>query len=192
MSAERLVSAVIEQAHRSADGASEARFSKLKRQPKSEIITKFDNVKSRISWIAERLQCLQQMWMRGDRAADIATALGCKVGAVNVARARFGCRPSARTGRANTQDRTSRVHHLSTHGILHREGAGRTDGPFILRVAARRHQRAGRQRHRCLRGSRHRAGSQGRDHDRQVRKTDTYHRRGQRSRDSARDHRRHH
>jgi len=93
MTTERLASAVIEQAHRSADGASDARFSGLNRRPESEIFTKFDNVKSRISWTPERQQRLQQMWMRGDRAADIATALGCKVGAVNVARARFGLKP---------------------------------------------------------------------------------------------------
>jgi hypothetical protein len=33
------------------------------------------------------------MWDRGDKAAAIATALGCKLGAVNVARARFGLKP---------------------------------------------------------------------------------------------------
>jgi hypothetical protein len=90
MTTERSTSAAIEQAHRSADGAPDSRFCT---QPESEIFTKLDNVKSRISWTAERRQRLQQMWMRGDRAADIATALGCKVGAVNVARARFGLKP---------------------------------------------------------------------------------------------------
>ena len=33
------------------------------------------------------------MWDRGDKAPVIAAALGCKVGAVNVARARFGLKP---------------------------------------------------------------------------------------------------
>jgi DNA topoisomerase VI subunit B len=33
------------------------------------------------------------MWERGDKASAIAEALGCKVGAVNVARARFGLAP---------------------------------------------------------------------------------------------------
>jgi hypothetical protein len=33
------------------------------------------------------------MWDRGDKVAAIAAALGCKVGAVNVARARFGLKP---------------------------------------------------------------------------------------------------
>ncbi len=33
------------------------------------------------------------MWDRGDKAATIAAALGCKVGAINVARARFGLKP---------------------------------------------------------------------------------------------------
>ena len=36
---------------------------------------------------------LQEMWERGAKAPVIAAALGCKVGAVNVARARFGLRP---------------------------------------------------------------------------------------------------
>jgi hypothetical protein len=70
-----------------------SRFSKLKRRFGSEIFTKFDNVKSRASWTPERQQRLQKMWKRGDKAADIAAALGCKVGAVNVARARFGLKP---------------------------------------------------------------------------------------------------
>ena len=33
------------------------------------------------------------MWDRGDKVAAIAAALGCKVGAINVARARFGLKP---------------------------------------------------------------------------------------------------
>ena len=68
-------------------------FSRLKRQSGSEILTKFADVKSRIIWTAERRQKLRKMWARGDKASDIAVALGCKVGAVNVARARFGLTP---------------------------------------------------------------------------------------------------
>ena len=59
----------------------------------TEIFTKFANVKSRVSWTAERRQQLQEMWDRGDKAPVIAAALGCKVGAVNVARARFDLKP---------------------------------------------------------------------------------------------------
>jgi Histidine kinase-, DNA gyrase B-, and HSP90-like ATPase len=70
------------------------RFSLLKRQPGSEIFTKFADVKSsRLSWTPERRRLLQKMWDRGDKVPAIATALGCKVGAVNVARARFGLKP---------------------------------------------------------------------------------------------------
>jgi hypothetical protein len=36
---------------------------------------------------------LQGMWDRGDKVPAIAAALGCKVGAINVARARFGLKP---------------------------------------------------------------------------------------------------
>ena len=36
---------------------------------------------------------LREMWDRGEKASAIAAALGCKVGAVNVARARFGLKP---------------------------------------------------------------------------------------------------
>jgi hypothetical protein len=36
---------------------------------------------------------LRKKWDRGDKVAVIAAALGCKVGAVNVARARFGLKP---------------------------------------------------------------------------------------------------
>jgi hypothetical protein len=66
---------------------------KVNRGPKSEIFTKFADVKSRVSWTDERRQLLQEMWDRGDKAPAIAAALGCKVGAVNVARARFGLKP---------------------------------------------------------------------------------------------------
>jgi Histidine kinase-, DNA gyrase B-, and HSP90-like ATPase len=70
-----------------------ARFSRLNCEPKSEIFTKFADVKSRISWTAERRQQLQEMWDRGDKAPVIAAALGCRVGAINVARTRFGLKP---------------------------------------------------------------------------------------------------
>jgi hypothetical protein len=70
-----------------------ARFSLLKPQPGSKIFTNIDNVKSRVSWTAERRKLLQEMWDRGDKAPVIAAALGCKVGAINVARVRFGLKP---------------------------------------------------------------------------------------------------
>jgi hypothetical protein len=62
-------------------------------QPESEILTKFADVKSRISWTADRQQLLREMWGRGDKTSVIAEALGCKVGVVNMARARFGLTP---------------------------------------------------------------------------------------------------
>jgi DNA topoisomerase VI subunit B len=68
-------------------------FSKVKRRPGSEIFTKFDDVKSRVSWTLDRRRLLTEMWDRGDKVSAIAGALGCKVGAVNVARARFGLKP---------------------------------------------------------------------------------------------------
>ena len=80
----------MDQYDRPANARSDPRFSRLKRQPGSEIFTKLDNVKSRICWTVERRLQLQQMWERGDKTSDIAIALGCKVGAVSVARARFG------------------------------------------------------------------------------------------------------
>jgi hypothetical protein len=69
------------------------RFSLLKGQSRSEVFTKFANVKSRISWTAERRQQLREMWDRGDKTPVIAAALGCRVGVVSVARARFGLKP---------------------------------------------------------------------------------------------------
>jgi hypothetical protein len=75
------------------ESASDAGFSRLNRQPGAEIFTKFGNVKSRIQWTPERRQLLQEMWDRGDKAPTIAAALGCKVGAINVARGRFGLKP---------------------------------------------------------------------------------------------------
>ena len=68
-------------------------LSKLKPGSGSEIFTKFDNVKSRISWTSERRQLLQTMWDRGDKVPAIADALGCKAGAIAVARSRFGLQP---------------------------------------------------------------------------------------------------
>jgi hypothetical protein len=67
------------------------RFSKEK--PGSKIFTKFADVKSRVGWTAERRKLLWKMWDRGDKTSVIAAALGCNVGAVNVARARFGLKP---------------------------------------------------------------------------------------------------
>jgi hypothetical protein len=71
----------------------ERQFSKLKARPGSEIFTKFADVKSRIGWTLERRQKLQEMWERGEKAPAIAAALDCKIGAVNVARARLGLKP---------------------------------------------------------------------------------------------------
>ena len=71
----------------------EAVFSRVNPQPKPKIFTKFADVKSRIEWTLERRQLLQEMWDRGDKAPVIAAALGCKVGAISVARARFGLKP---------------------------------------------------------------------------------------------------
>ena len=71
----------------------DARFSLLKRQPGSKVFTKFADVKSRPSWTPERRETLRRMWQRGDKTADIAAALGCKVGAISVARRRFGLKP---------------------------------------------------------------------------------------------------
>jgi hypothetical protein len=68
-------------------------FSLQNPRAETEISTKFGNVKSRISWTPERQQQLREMWDRGDKTSDIAKALGCKVGAVNVARARFKLKP---------------------------------------------------------------------------------------------------
>ena len=70
-----------------------AGFSKLNRQSGSEIFTKFADVKSRTGWTAERQRQLRKLWDRGDKVSVIAEALGCKVGAINVARARFGLKP---------------------------------------------------------------------------------------------------
>jgi hypothetical protein len=89
MTRDRPAPDVIEQT----DPASDAGFTKLKRQPGSEIFTKFADVKSRVQWTPECRQLFEEMWNRGDKAPVIAAALGCKVGAINVARARFGLKP---------------------------------------------------------------------------------------------------
>src|SRR5262245_38582896 len=69
-------------------------FSKLNPASETEIFTKFANVKSsRISWTAERRQQFEEMWNRGESASAIADSLGCKVGAISVARQRFGLKP---------------------------------------------------------------------------------------------------
>ena len=73
--------------------AGAAGFTVLNSQPGSQIFTKFADVKSRLAWTVERRQLLKTMWDRGDKASDIAIALGCRVGAVNVARARFNLKP---------------------------------------------------------------------------------------------------
>jgi DNA topoisomerase VI subunit B len=91
--------------HRSSESASapsleaapagqESGFTKVKQPPRRQILTKFGNVKSRrLGWTVERRRQLQEMWDRGDTVAAIAAALACEVGAVNVARARFGLKP---------------------------------------------------------------------------------------------------
>ena len=68
-------------------------FSKLKAASGPDILTKFDDVKSRISWTPERRQQLEEMWNRGDSATAIAKVLGCKPAVVSVARARFKLKP---------------------------------------------------------------------------------------------------
>ena len=121
-------------------------FSRLKRQAQSQVFTKFADVKSRIGWTAERQRLLRKMWDRGDKVAVIAAALGCKVGAVNVARARFGLKPRRIvSGRPKLVD-DEPVHKIervafttSPDGILHRERIGRADRPRIRQVAARCH-----------------------------------------------------
>ena len=78
---------------------------RINRRLESEIFTKFAHVKSRIGWTAERRQQLKKMWDRGDKAPAIAAALDCKVGAINVARARFGLTPRRKvSGRPKEPD----------------------------------------------------------------------------------------
>jgi Histidine kinase-, DNA gyrase B-, and HSP90-like ATPase len=86
-------STVAESAQATSPVRQDAQFTKVKREPGSEIFTKFADVKSGVSWTAERRQLLQEMWDRGEKVPVIAAALGCKVGAINVARARFGLTP---------------------------------------------------------------------------------------------------
>jgi hypothetical protein len=83
-------------------------FTKVKR-PGSQVFTKFGDVKSRrFGWTADRRQRLELMWDRGDKVADIADALGCKLGAVNVARAASSraARSRAVRGKSRTSRRT--------------------------------------------------------------------------------------
>ena len=93
------------------------------------------------------------MWERGDKAAAIAAALGCKIGAVNVARARFGLKPRRIvSGRPKEPDEpahkiervaftTSRLAEYCSE----KELVAQT-GHDAQRLAARHHQGAGRQR----------------------------------------------
>jgi len=75
------------------ESASDAGFTRVKPQSGPEIFTKFADVKSRTQWTPERRRQFEEMWNRGDKVPVIAAALGCKVGAINVARARFGLKP---------------------------------------------------------------------------------------------------
>jgi hypothetical protein len=79
---------------------------------KVEIFTKFDNVKSRINWTSERRKLLEQLWERGETAAAIAGALGINVGAVNVARARFGLKPRRVVSGRPKQEPDERAHKI--------------------------------------------------------------------------------
>jgi Histidine kinase-, DNA gyrase B-, and HSP90-like ATPase len=98
-------------------------LAKLKEKPGSEIFTKFADVKSRIGWTAERRKLLQKMWERGDKVADIAAALGCKVGVVNVARARLGLKPRRTVSGRPKQDPDEPAHKIdrvafTTSGLM--------------------------------------------------------------------------
>jgi hypothetical protein len=72
---------------------SQPRSSKLKDGSGPPVFAKFADVKSRINWMAERRQQLQARWERGDKASTMAAALGCSVGAINVARPRLDLKP---------------------------------------------------------------------------------------------------
>ena len=176
--------AVIEQAAPK-ELARDRQFSRLKQHARLEVFTKFANVKSRISWTADRRQKLQEMWERGDKAPVIAAALGCKVGAVNVARARFGLKPRRIVSGRPKQEADEPGHKIkrvafTTSRLMEfcteKELVAQT-GHEVLRVVARRHQRAGRQCHRRCRGSRRQTGHQSQYHNRRVREVDTYRRR---------------
>jgi hypothetical protein len=65
---------------------------------------KSPDVKSRVAWTLERRRLLEEMWNSGAKAPAIAAVLGCKVGAINVARARFGLKPRrAASGRSKQE-----------------------------------------------------------------------------------------
>jgi hypothetical protein len=131
-----------------ASAAQEERFSLLKRRPGSEIFTKFADVKSsRMSWTAERRKLLQKMWERGDKPPAIAAALGCKVGAVNVARARFGLRPRRIVSGRPKQEPDEPAHKiervaLTTSRLMEfctQNELVSSDWPRVLRVVALHH-----------------------------------------------------
>jgi signal transduction histidine kinase len=91
----------------------DARFSKLKRRPGSLIFPKFADVKSsRINWTPERRKLLEDLWQRGEKARVIAAALGCKIGAINVARARFGLKPRRIVAGRPKQEPDEPVHQI--------------------------------------------------------------------------------
>jgi hypothetical protein len=91
----------------------ETGFSLLKPDAGTEKITKLADVKSaRIGWTAERRQLLEDLWNRGETAAAIADVLGCKVGAVNVARARFGLIPRRRVSGRPKQEPDEPAHKI--------------------------------------------------------------------------------
>jgi Histidine kinase-, DNA gyrase B-, and HSP90-like ATPase len=94
------------------ESAAHARFSRLNRQPESEIFAKFDNVKSRISWTLDQRQQLQEMWDRGDKAVAIAESLGCKVGAISVARRRLGLKPRRKVSGRPQQEPDEPAHKI--------------------------------------------------------------------------------
>jgi hypothetical protein len=92
---------------------SESAFSRVNPQPKPKIFTKFADVKSRIAWTPECRNVLQQMWERGDKASKIAAVLGVGIGAVNVARARFGLKPRRTvSGRPKQQEPDEPTHKI--------------------------------------------------------------------------------
>jgi hypothetical protein len=87
-------------------------FSRLNPQTEPKIFTKFADVKSRITWTPERRRLLEEMWNRGDKAPAIAAALGCKVGVVSVARARFGLKPRRTVSRRPKQEPDEPAHKI--------------------------------------------------------------------------------
>jgi hypothetical protein len=87
-------------------------FCRLKRQPGSKVFTKFADVKSRTEWTPERRQRLQEMWDRGDKTADIAAALGCKVGSISVSRRRFDLKPRRKVSGRPRQEPDEPAHKI--------------------------------------------------------------------------------